>query len=100
MSTGGEPLTKHVRVATVCVRDQQRALDFYTEVLGFEKRQDASMGPDARWIEVAPHGAPTALVLFTPPGMEGRIGTFTGLVIECVDTASTPRHDDRPIFLS
>ena len=41
----------------VYVRDQARALDFYVNKLGFEKRLDEPMGPEARWIEVAQTGA-------------------------------------------
>ena len=35
------------------VADQDRALKFYTEALGLEKRVDVPMGGGARWIEVA-----------------------------------------------
>ena len=38
----------------VPVSDQDRALDFYLNILGFEKRTDASYGGGKRWIEVAP----------------------------------------------
>jgi hypothetical protein len=41
----------------IYVSDQDRALDFYVNVLGLEKRIDEPMSPDARrWIEVAPAG--------------------------------------------
>ena len=77
------------RVIGVYVSDQDRALDFYVNTLGFEKRRDEPMGPDARWIEVAPAGAETVLVPFTPPGLEDRIGTFSGVVFECDDIRTT-----------
>ncbi len=73
----------------VYVGDQSRALDFYVNKLGFEKRLDEPMGHEARWIEVAPTGAETRLVLFTPPGMEDRIGTFANVVFECDDIHAT-----------
>jgi predicted enzyme related to lactoylglutathione lyase len=75
----------------IYVSDQERALDFYTNALGFEKLVDEPMGPDteARWIEVAPAGAETHLVLFTPPGQEDRIGTFSNVVLACDDIRST-----------
>ena len=43
------------RVSSVGVRagDQGRAVDFYVDKLGFEKRRDEPMGPDGRWVEVA-----------------------------------------------
>ena len=73
----------------VYVSDQDRALGFYVNTLGFEKLRDEPMGPDARWIEVAPAGAQTRLVLFTPPGQEDRIGTFANVIFECDDMQAT-----------
>ena len=42
-------------VATICifVNDQDKAKAFYTDVLGFELRQDSPMG-ESRWLAVAP----------------------------------------------
>ncbi|HZU13657.1 MAG TPA: VOC family protein [Chloroflexota bacterium] len=77
-----------IRSATVPVRDQQQALDFYTSILGFEKRADAPMD-GARWIEVAPPGAASVLILFTPPDWESRIGTGTGIVLTADDIDAT-----------
>ena len=75
----------------IYVSDQDQALDFYTNKLGFEKLFDEPMGSDsdARWIEVAPAGAQTRLVLYTPPGQEDRIGTFSNVVFSCDDMNST-----------
>jgi lactoylglutathione lyase len=58
-----------VKVANVIipVADQEQALQFYTGVLGLEKRADAPMGDAGRWIEVAPAGADTPIAL-CPPG--------------------------------
>ena len=52
-------------VATVCifVNDQDKARAFYTDVLGFELRQDSPMG-ESRWIAVAPKGARTEVILY------------------------------------
>jgi len=38
-------------VTSVLVDDQEKALRFYTDVLGFEKKEDAPVG-DARWLTV------------------------------------------------
>ena len=46
-------ITKILRI-TLAVRNQEEALRFYTEKLGFEKRADQPMGPGRRWITVAP----------------------------------------------
>ena len=76
----------------VNVRDQQRALEFYTQKLGFQVFRNDPMEPGSespRWIEVGPAGAQTHLVLFTPPGLEDRIGTFSGYVFHCDDIRKT-----------
>lgn len=80
---------KRVKLVGVCVRDQAAALAFFKEKLGFEVRVNEPMGPDSRWIEVAPPGAETGLALWTPPGLESRIGAFSQVVFRCVDVPST-----------
>ncbi len=62
-----------VQLFSIPVSDQDRARDFYIETLGFELLQDNPMGPDQRWVMVAPGGAETAITLVTwfpsmPPG--------------------------------
>ncbi len=84
---------------TVFVTDQDRALDFYVNTLGFTLRQDQTMGPDSRWIEVALPGGPTALLLYKPtPEMPGadsyeiarsRIGGSTGVLLKTDDINAT-----------
>lgn len=58
-------MTKIKQVGTVFVpvTDQKRALDFYTEKLGFEIRSDFTYGDGMRWIEVAPPGSRIAIAL-------------------------------------
>jgi catechol 2,3-dioxygenase-like lactoylglutathione lyase family enzyme len=58
----------------VPVSDQDRALEFYTEKLGLEKRTDEPFGGGERWVEVAPAGAATSLALVRP-----REGDETGI---------------------
>src|ERR1700730_7282519 len=50
----------------VPVSDQDRAIEFYVEKLGFEKRADVPFGGGERWVEVAPAGAATTLALVPP----------------------------------
>lgn len=52
-----------VHSTTVIVNDQDKALEFYTEVLGWDKVQDNDFGEGGRWLTVAPKGAETAVVL-------------------------------------
>ena len=54
-----------VHTITVPVSDQDRALVFYVDKLGFEKRLDVSYGQGQRWIEVAPASSATTIAL--PP---------------------------------
>jgi catechol 2,3-dioxygenase-like lactoylglutathione lyase family enzyme len=48
--------------STLYVTDQERALAFYTEKLGFEVREDARLG-DFRWLTVAPKTQPDAAII-------------------------------------
>ena len=57
--------TRITEVGTVFVpvADQERALAFYVDKLGFEKRVDFEYGGGSRWIEVAPPGATNSISL-------------------------------------
>lgn len=55
-------MLKRIKFVTVPVRDQDRALRFYTEKLGLRIFTDQSMG-DRRWIELQVPGSETMLVL-------------------------------------
>jgi catechol 2,3-dioxygenase-like lactoylglutathione lyase family enzyme len=74
--SGTTASTRISQVGTVMVpvSDQDRAIAFYTEKLGFEKRTDVSMGEAMRWIEVAPPGAATTIAIVPP-----REGEATGI---------------------
>jgi catechol 2,3-dioxygenase-like lactoylglutathione lyase family enzyme len=50
----------HVPLA---VSDQEKALRFYTEQVGFEKRADAKGPTGARWLTVAPKGSTVEFAL-------------------------------------
>jgi catechol 2,3-dioxygenase-like lactoylglutathione lyase family enzyme len=52
------------------VRDQERALEFYVDTLGWEKRSDVAFGEGDRWIEVAPAGGEAVVALVPPRGIE------------------------------
>ncbi|MBF5043566.1 VOC family protein [Aggregicoccus sp. 17bor-14] len=69
-------MIKMVKFVGIPVSDQDRALAFYTEKLGFKVATDQPMGPKQRWIELRIPGAQTAVVLFTPEGQEDRVGSF------------------------
>ena len=72
-----------VRTIGVPVTDQDRAVEFYTSKLGFEKRLDVPMG-EGRWIEVAPPGAAVTIALV--PSREGAAaGVDTGIRLTTSD---------------
>ena len=57
-------MIKRVATVSVYVNDEDKALDFYVNKLGFDKREDQPMDDQGhRWIEVAPPGAETRVVL-------------------------------------
>ena len=69
--------------------DQERALTFWTQVMGFKVATDRPMGPGKRWIELTIPGAQTAVVLFTPDGQDDRVGTFFNGSFGCDDVEYT-----------
>src|SRR5690349_17059511 len=74
----------HVSVLSLPVRDQDRARDFYVDMLGFELVADVPMGPDMRWVQVKPLAGQTSVTLVTwfetmPPG------SVKGIVLETAD---------------
>jgi predicted enzyme related to lactoylglutathione lyase len=82
-------MIKAVKFVSIPVRDQDRALGFYTEKLGFQIQTDQPMGDGQRWVELSIPGAETRVVLFTPKGQEDRIGTFSNIVFACDDVEKT-----------
>jgi catechol 2,3-dioxygenase-like lactoylglutathione lyase family enzyme len=61
--------TRVNKIATVVipVADVDRAIEFYVEKLGFDKRIDVPFGGSYRWVEVAPGDAVTTIALAPPP---------------------------------
>ena len=81
----------HLKFASVPCRDQDAALKFWTEKVGFRVVTDQPMGQQ-RWIELAIHNSDTRLVLFTPDGHEDRIGGFFNGSFACDDVEATHRQ--------
>ena len=78
--------------ADIFVSDLERAIDFYVNTLGFEKRIDEPFDQEGRrWVEVVPQGSSTALILTHGYGdwnLE-RVGGHTGLMFSVDEMAST-----------
>jgi catechol 2,3-dioxygenase-like lactoylglutathione lyase family enzyme len=78
---------KDVGTVGIPVTDQDRAVEFYRDNLGFETRMDGSFGEGLRWIEMAPPGASTTIALVasaagTPAGID------TGVRLTTEDAAA------------
>jgi predicted enzyme related to lactoylglutathione lyase len=78
-------MIKQVKFVSIPTRDQDRALAFWTEQVGFRVATDQPMGDGQRWIELSIPGAETGVVLFTPEGQEDRVGTFFNGSFACDD---------------
>jgi len=82
----------HVNVAVMYVADQERSREFYVDKLGFEVVRDEEMWPGARWLEVAPRGAQTAIVLSSAADFGKRPGEGAYLTFACDDVHATVRQ--------
>ena len=60
---------KRIMWATLFVSDQSKALDFYTQAFGFEKRAD-NPGPEGRFLTIGLPGTDAEIVLW--PGTHGQ----------------------------
>lgn len=76
-----------VRTIAVNVRDQDEAIAFYVNTLGFEKQLDAPISPTMRWIEVAPPGASTSITL-NAAEVATDVATDTGVRFTVPDAAA------------
>jgi predicted enzyme related to lactoylglutathione lyase len=82
-------MIKGIKFVGIPVRDQDRALAFYTKKLGMQIVTDQPMGGGQRWIELKIPGTETGIALFTPPGHEDRIGSFVNLSFASGDVKAT-----------
>jgi lactoylglutathione lyase len=66
---------EEVRIVGIPVTDQDRAISFYVNTLGFDKRLDVPIGEGKRWIVVAPPQGTASIALVAsdedlPAGVE------------------------------
>jgi predicted enzyme related to lactoylglutathione lyase len=85
------PMIKGIKFANIPVTDQDRALEFYTQKLGFRIITDAPFNDRQRWIELGIPRAETRLVLFTAPGQEKMLGGFMNVTFTTDDIETTAR---------
>ncbi len=78
--------------ADIYVHDLDKAIDFYVNKLGFEKRTDEPVDEEGhRWVEVAPKGSDTAIILSHGFGSWSpeKVGGFCRLIFGVDDITST-----------
>ena len=96
-------MTTRVLSVSVPVSDQDAALKFYTEVLGFELRTDVEVWPGARMIEVVPPGSSVSLVLLPPDSpipVAIRLGTPDALQAhDTVREAGVTLHNNELVLM-
>ena len=68
-------------VTSVFVDDQDKALQFYTNVLGFVKKTEIPMG-QARWLTVVAPDDPDGTELLLEPGSHPAVGPFKRALAE------------------
>jgi predicted enzyme related to lactoylglutathione lyase len=82
-------MIKQIKFVSIPVHDQNRALDFYVEKLGFTIITDQPFDATQRWIELRIPKAETRITLFTTEADRARIGTFMNLSFHCDDLDQT-----------
>ena len=97
-------MLKRIKFVTVPVKDQDRALRFYTEKLGLRIFTDQTMGA-MRWIELQVPGSETMIVLSEQTGhapgpmpalvfvADNVAGTYEALKAKGVDFAQPPKKE-------
>jgi catechol 2,3-dioxygenase-like lactoylglutathione lyase family enzyme len=79
----------HLKFVGIPTRNQDVALAFYTDKLGFKIVTDQPMSEKQRWIELRVGQSDSRVVLFTPDGHEDRIGTFFNGAFACDNVEKT-----------
>lgn len=85
-------MTIKLHVTSVFVDDQATALSFYTDVLGFELRNDVPLGGDARWLTVAAPGQDVELLL--EPSTHPAVPPYKSALVEDGIPAASFATDD------
>lgn len=66
-----------IHVTSVFVHDQDEALRFYTDVLGFEKKHDVPLGGENRWLTVVSPEDPDGTELLLEPDKHPAVKPYT-----------------------
>lgn len=95
-------MVTHISHVTLYVRDEDEALAFYHQMLGFEKNMDQSMAPGKRWLTIRlPTQKELEIVLFNPrawlegaeaAAAEAQIGKQAMMIFATDDVWATYDH--------
>ena len=82
-------MIQQIATVAVYVEDQDRALEFWRDRMGFEVRAQESMGAAGFWLEVALEGAGSRMVLYPKSLMRNWQELKPSIVFECDDIHTT-----------
>jgi lactoylglutathione lyase len=78
-------MIKQIATVGIYVEDQKKALQFWKDKVGFEVRNNVDMGNGMTWMEVAPKGAESCLVLYPKKLMTNFAELKPSIVFVCQD---------------
>ena len=82
-----------IYVTSVFVDDQSKALEFYTKILGFEKKDDIPVG-EFRWLTVTGKGDPNGPELLLEPSGHPAVPDFKAALVADGIAAKSFQVDD------
>jgi len=82
-----------IKIASIFVDDQEKALEFYTKVLGFTTKDDIPVG-EFRWLTIVSPGAPEGMELLLEPNVLDAARSFQQALFEEGIPATTFFVDD------
>ena len=82
-------MIRGVKFVSIPVRDQKRAIEFWTEKVGLRIVTDRPFDDKQRWVELGVPGNPVSLVLFQMQGWDDRIGKLMNVTFYSEDVPKT-----------
>ena len=82
-------MIKGIKLVSIPTADQDRALTFWTETMGFVVHTDQPFDEKQRWIELRIDSSDAHLVLFTTDDGKSQMGKFSGVSFYCDNVERT-----------
>jgi catechol 2,3-dioxygenase-like lactoylglutathione lyase family enzyme len=89
MPRSEDAMIRGVKLVSIPVRDQKRAIEFWTEKIGLRVMTDQPFDDNQRWVELGATGNSVGVVLFQMPGWDERIGKFMNITFYSEDVRKT-----------